>query len=119
MLHGTVCAQHYCTSTLKKYVAAPLNCSQCKLLVTATDTLHACCNSLCYTVLYCTVHVKQLREVLAGHDGTWVAHPALVQIALDVFNEHMPQPNQLDKVMLYVELFRLCVVMHAAHDRSC
>jgi malate synthase len=27
--------------------------------------------------------------------GTWVAHPGLVQIALDVFNEHMPQPNQI------------------------
>ncbi|MDG2433712.1 malate synthase A [Flavobacterium sp.] len=35
------------------------------------------------------------REVLNGHDGTWVAHPALVQVALAEFNKHMPTPNQL------------------------
>ena len=39
--------------------------------------------------------VKQdkVREVTNGHDGTWVAHPGLVKLALDVFNEHMPTPN--------------------------
>ncbi|KAI8362624.1 malate synthase A [Blakeslea trispora] len=41
------------------------------------------------------VRSDKLREVTAGHDGTWVAHPDLVKIALDIFNEHMPQPNQL------------------------
>ncbi|ORZ16979.1 malate synthase A [Absidia repens] len=41
------------------------------------------------------VYEDKLREVEAGHDGTWVAHPGLVQIALDVFDEHMPQPNQI------------------------
>ncbi|RCI04714.1 Malate synthase, glyoxysomal, partial [Rhizopus stolonifer] len=41
------------------------------------------------------VEQDKLREVTAGHDGTWVAHPALVKLALDVFNQHMPQPNQL------------------------
>ncbi|KAG1143064.1 hypothetical protein G6F37_005625 [Rhizopus arrhizus] len=41
------------------------------------------------------VQQDKLREVTAGHDGTWVAHPALVKLALDVFNEHMPQPNQI------------------------
>lgn len=40
----------------------------------------------------------QLREVQAGHDGTWVAHPALVPVAMGVFNEHMPQPNQISYV---------------------
>lgn len=39
----------------------------------------------------------KLREVQNGHDGTWVAHPALVKVALDIFNEHMPQANQIDK----------------------
>ncbi|TIB32483.1 hypothetical protein E3P84_02529 [Wallemia ichthyophaga] len=34
------------------------------------------------------------REVNAGHDGTWVAHPALVKIALDIFNDKMVGPNQ-------------------------
>ncbi|KAG0037386.1 hypothetical protein BGZ82_002628 [Podila clonocystis] len=41
------------------------------------------------------VYNDKLREVKAGHDGTWVAHPDLVKLALKVFNEHMPQPNQL------------------------
>lgn len=43
--------------------------------------------------------VKQdkLREVKDGHDGTWVAHPGLVSVAMDVFNEHMPQPNQVER----------------------
>ncbi|KAM3560543.1 hypothetical protein MY1884_002875 [Beauveria asiatica] len=41
------------------------------------------------------VRADKLREVRAGHDGTWVAHPALATIALDVFNKHMPTPNQL------------------------
>lgn len=44
------------------------------------------------------VQQDKLREVLAGHDGTWVAHPALVKLARDVFDQHMPTPNQIDKV---------------------
>lgn len=35
------------------------------------------------------------REVKNGHDGTWVAHPALVNVALNEFNKYMPTPNQL------------------------
>ncbi|PGH10543.1 malate synthase, glyoxysomal [Polytolypa hystricis UAMH7299] len=41
------------------------------------------------------VRADKLREVRAGHDGTWVAHPALASIANDVFNKYMPTPNQL------------------------
>ncbi|KAH0596784.1 hypothetical protein MHUMG1_05092 [Metarhizium humberi] len=41
------------------------------------------------------VRADKLREVRAGHDGTWVAHPALASIATDIFNKHMPTPNQL------------------------
>jgi malate synthase len=41
------------------------------------------------------VRQDKLREVLAGHDGTWVAHPGLVQIAKEVFDEHMPTSNQI------------------------
>lgn len=41
------------------------------------------------------VKADKLREVRAGHDGTWVAHPALAKIASDIFNEHMPTPNQI------------------------
>jgi malate synthase len=35
------------------------------------------------------------REVKNGHDGTWVAHPALVAVAMAEFNKHMPTANQL------------------------
>ncbi|KAF2770424.1 malate synthase [Teratosphaeria nubilosa] len=41
------------------------------------------------------VRADKLREVRAGHDGTWVAHPALAPIAADVFNTHMPTANQM------------------------
>lgn len=35
------------------------------------------------------------REVRAGHDGTWIAHPALVTIAREVFDLWMSGPNQI------------------------
>jgi malate synthase len=38
------------------------------------------------------------REARDGHDGTWVAHPGMVGLAKEAFDEHMPQPNQLDKI---------------------
>jgi len=41
------------------------------------------------------VRQDKLREVRAGHDGTWVAHPGLVPIAKAVFDEHMEGPNQI------------------------
>ena len=40
------------------------------------------------------VRNDKLREVTDGCDGTWVAHPGLVPIAREVFDRHMPQPNQ-------------------------
>jgi len=43
------------------------------------------------------VRQDKLREVRAGHDGTWVAHPALAIIATEVFNKGMPTPNQIFK----------------------
>ncbi|MEQ1439515.1 malate synthase A [Fontimonas sp. SYSU GA230001] len=47
--------------------------------------------------VFAKVRADKLREVNNGHDGTWVAHPGLVPVAMAVFNEHMPQPNQIDK----------------------
>ncbi len=35
------------------------------------------------------------REAGDGHDGTWVAHPALVPVAMEVFDRLMPTPNQV------------------------
>ena len=43
------------------------------------------------------VRQDKRREVIAGHDGTWVAHPALVPIAKEVFDEHMKTPNQIGR----------------------
>jgi malate synthase len=44
------------------------------------------------------VRADKLREVREGHDGTWVAHPALVEVARRVFDEGMPRRNQLDRL---------------------
>jgi len=41
------------------------------------------------------VRQDKLREVKAGHDGTWVAHPGLVPVAKEIFDRYMPQPNQI------------------------
>src|SRR5258708_13849794 len=43
------------------------------------------------------VRADKLREVGNGHDGTWVAHPALVPVAMAAF-EAMHGPNQLSKM---------------------
>jgi malate synthase len=44
------------------------------------------------------VRADKEREVRDGHDGTWVAHPALVAVAREVFDAAMPGPNQIDRV---------------------
>jgi malate synthase A len=44
------------------------------------------------------VRADKLREVADGHDGTWVAHPALVPLARSVFDAHMKGPNQLARL---------------------
>ncbi len=41
------------------------------------------------------VKADKAREVQAGHDGTWVAHPDLVEVAKEIFDLGMPGPNQL------------------------
>jgi len=43
------------------------------------------------------VRADKLREVQDGHDGTWVAHPVLVDVAKEIFDKHMKAPNQIDK----------------------
>ena len=39
------------------------------------------------------------REATNGHDGTWVAHPGLVPLALEVFDKIMPKANQMEKLL--------------------
>ena len=52
------------------------------------------------------VRTDKLREVQAGHDGTWVAHPALVPVAQQIFDQYMPTPNQLDVLRTDVQVSR-------------
>jgi len=44
------------------------------------------------------VRADKEREAGDGHDGTWVAHPALVPIAMEVFDRLMPTPNQVHRL---------------------
>jgi malate synthase len=43
------------------------------------------------------VRADKQREANDGHDGTWVAHPGLVPIALEAFDAVMPGPHQIDR----------------------
>lgn len=47
------------------------------------------------------VRADKEREVKNGHDGTWVAHPALVSVAKDIFDQFMPLKNQIHKKFDY------------------
>ena len=40
------------------------------------------------------VRADKLREVTAGHDGTWIAHPLINKVAREIFDQHMLGPNQ-------------------------
>lgn len=46
---------------------------------------------------FAKVREDKRREATDGHDGTWVAHPGLVPVALGEFDEHMPTPNQIHR----------------------
>jgi malate synthase len=46
---------------------------------------------------FAKVRADKEREAKDGHDGTWVAHPGLVPVAMEVFDQHMPTPNQLHR----------------------
>ncbi len=47
---------------------------------------------------FARVRADKEREAGDGHDGTWVAHPDLAPVAMQVFDRLMPQPNQLDRL---------------------
>ena len=49
------------------------------------------------TAAFARVRADKEREAGDGHDGTWVAHPDLVPVAMEVFNRLMPNANQLDR----------------------
>jgi malate synthase len=43
------------------------------------------------------VRQDKVREVKAGHDGTWVAHPGLVPVATEIFDANMKEANQIER----------------------
>ncbi|MDP3749671.1 MAG: malate synthase A [Phenylobacterium sp.] len=55
---------------------------------------------------FAKVRADKEREANNGHDGTWVAHPDLVPVALEVFDRVMPTPNQLGKLREDVKVSR-------------
>jgi malate synthase len=58
------------------------------------------------------VRQDKLREVRAGHDGTWVAHPGLVPVAKEIFDAHMKEANQISsrRDPVHVSAQDLCAV---------
>jgi malate synthase len=52
------------------------------------------------------VRADKDREVRAGHDGTWVAHPGLVAMAQEIFDAGMPDANQIDRPLDDVRITR-------------
>ena len=49
-------------------------------------------------IAFARVRADKEREATDGHDGTWVAHPDMVPLAMEVFDRLMPTPNQLDRL---------------------
>jgi malate synthase len=43
------------------------------------------------------VRQDKIREAADGCDGTWVAHPGLVEVARTVFDQYMPAANQISR----------------------
>lgn len=65
-------------------------CKRTALHSFASDNLHYSCSQ--------NENRQKLREVKARHDGTWVAHPGLVGLAKEIFDEFMPGPNQISNL---------------------
>ena len=64
------------------------------------------------------VRADKLREVMAGCDGTWVAHPGLVAIARAEFDAHMPEWNQIQRMPSAVSAERLLEVPLGARTQA-
>jgi malate synthase len=50
------------------------------------------------------VRADKRREAEAGHDGTWIAHPGLAEVALSAFDAVMPGPNQIGRLRRDVQV---------------
>jgi malate synthase len=62
------------------------------------------------------VRQDKLREVCAGHDGTWVAHPGLVPVAKEIFDGHMKTANQISRKLKDVQVTAKDLVTVPAGD---
>ena len=76
------------------------------------------------------VSADKTLEASNGHDGTWVAHPGLADLAMEVFDRHIPQghSNQLDVLRDQIQYDSCRTVGRAggrthrsrhAHEHSC
>ena len=50
-------------------------------------------------IIYDKSAADKIREASDGHDGTWVAHPGQVSVAMEVFDQLMPSENQLNRTL--------------------
>src|SRR5271154_3038079 len=69
---------------------------------------------------FAKVRADKEREATNGHDGTWVAHPDLVPVAMEVFDRLMPGPNQLGVARDDVSVTRadLLLVHEGGHSEA-
>jgi len=64
---------------------------------------------------FAKVRADKEREANDGHDGTWVAHPGMVELATDAFSAIMKQPNQIDRKRADVKVTARDLVDFAPH----
>jgi malate synthase len=64
------------------------------------------------------VRADKLREVRDGHDGTWVAHPGLVAVAKEIFDQGMSGPNQIATLREDVSVTEAMLVEPATGTRT-
>ena len=55
-------------------------------------------------IAYEKVRADKEREAKNGHDGTWVAHPGLVTVAMEIFDKYMPNKNQIENKRTDVQI---------------
>jgi malate synthase len=67
---------------------------------------------------FAKVRADKEREATNGHDGTWVAHPDLVPVAMEVFDRLMPGANQLDKLREDITITREDMLQVHAGERT-
>jgi len=67
-------------------------------------------------IAYAKVRADKEREVKNGHDGTWVAHPGLVPVAKKIFDNLMPEKNQIQNKFRRIPDFRKRFTRNSKRD---